>query len=171
VIRGLSELLPDIKEAQTTLAFEFEPSSLMALGSLEAVEYFCQRVISLRCDDPRWTWVGLNLDIPHFCFIARKKPSEIPQVVLDCIVHAHISIHTSGHLADGILEDTENADSQRRKRTCLAWLMLIEGLAEKKQHSTIVSLELECAKTRSQVSESFRILQNWLSLLPNEKNR
>jgi hypothetical protein len=106
-------------------------------------------------------WVGLNLDIPHYSFIARHTPDQIPESVRRFIVHSHISSHSFGHFADGILDELDTQEGARQKNTCLAWIMLIENLIAQ-GHSGYISLELECAKTRSQVVGSLANLRKWL---------
>jgi hypothetical protein len=159
ILQCVECLLPLIEDADVQLAFEFEPSSIMALGSISALDLLVAGIEKRRSDDRRWERIGLNLDIAHFAFIARRQPTSVSQKVLGAVKHAHISLHSSGHFADGILEDNEAS----RKGKALEWLGTLESLKCKNGFDGFVSLELECAKNRNQVEISLECLKQWLS--------
>jgi hypothetical protein len=161
IIECVAQVLPLIDQADIEVAFEFEPSCLMALGSIRALQIFIANLQKRAIDDPRWKRVGLNLDIAHFAFIEGCRPSFVPPEILDYAVHAHISLHTRGHFADGILEDDEMSSNSKKHRA-LEWLRTIANLKNEKRAKGFVSLELECAKTWSQVERSFNRLKEWL---------
>ncbi len=81
--------------------------------------------------------------------------------VTERFVHSHISFHTRGHRADGILENDPRPNSKQKQ--CLEWLLLLEQLQRDGGFARFVLLELECAKSRAQVQNSLAVLKSWLN--------
>ncbi len=100
LVACLQTLLDDIGRAKVCLAFEFEPSALCALGSLDTVHRFCDELDNLQPKHAGWKHIGFNLDIAHWGFLARHQPEDLPTPVKRRIVHSHVSSHSRGHLAD-----------------------------------------------------------------------
>lgn len=160
LIESTQALLSDADDANVLLAFEYEPSTLCALGNVSSVETFCDRVLALAKEDPKWDRVGLNLDLAHWAFLGRQKPSMISESIKRLIKHAHISSHSCGHFGDAALENF-GRDMLRKPEEYQEWLTFLRGLGP--QFSGFVSLELECCKSRSFVETSLRVLNSWLT--------
>jgi len=158
----LGQLLPDIEVADVALAFEYEPSALCALGSLERVTRLCEQLTVLSEHDRRWDQIGINLDIAHWAFVGRYKPSDLPLAVRRRIFHAHVSSHSRGHLGDAPLEGESGADLLRTPDEFMAWFVLMEDLQGSGDFRGNVSLELECCKSRKAVHVSLCNLSEWL---------
>jgi hypothetical protein len=88
------------------LALELEPGPLYVLGGLSSLRRLCRRLD--RTDRLARTLspvVGLNLDIPHWAFLAGIDSQDIvaDKTIYRRIIHGHISDHSSGHFGDGVL--------------------------------------------------------------------
>ena len=92
--------------------------------------------------------LGLNLDIPHWAFLAGISvdwiTKEEQQPIFDRIVHAHISDHEKGHFSDDVIGVIH------KEHHFLRWMTdVISKRSRSKSglnYSGYVSCELEAAK-------------------------
>jgi hypothetical protein len=162
VMESIEHLLPDLQTAQVTLAFEFEPSILCALGERSSLLSFCQKLEQREQKDSAWAQVGLNFDLAHWAFLSDFTPATFPLELRRWIRHAHISSHSRGHFSDAPLERSGGNDLLRRESQFMRWLEFLEEVNELSSFSGHVSLELECCRVTHSVAASLQNLRQWL---------
>lgn len=152
------------------LAAELEPGALFQINSARSLETLCEALEAPSTPESVRRVTGVNLDIPHWAFLAKANESSEPQItlkwlkesqaVLNRVVHAHISNHSVGHLSDLAL-------TQKDAARFLPWLNLLREEAARPNRkiplSGYVSLELEACKFEACVKDSFNVLAEWLA--------
>ena len=149
ILECLSFLLPEIEAANVNLAFEYEPSDMCALGSMESLTDFCGKIRKLSTTNANWKRIGIHLNLANWGFTDRFEPGHFPEGVRERVFHAHTTL--------GQLDTNTN-------QKLLAWVMLFEELRIKHDFSGLISLKLECAKTKSSVDGGLKILKECLNI-------
>ena len=151
-----------------TYLFELEPGPSFVLNGLEALE-----VVATECrkiEDRFAIKVGFNLDIAHW-MLAGIDPLAVPPSIVNLIGHCHICDSSCGHMDDSPLFDIRGKEAFRK------WFELLDRCVARSQktvdftdtefpYSGYVSLELECAKRRSDVERSLSTLATSLRKRP-----
>jgi sugar phosphate isomerase/epimerase len=145
-------------------ALELEPGPLFNIRNKESLLVFCDQIASI--DEKYSAWIGLNLDIPHWCFLAGIDAAWVEKhlSVLRRIAHAHVSDHSSGHFCD--------AEPLLFHGACefSPWLRLLSEVAKSNSgselamgYSGFVTCELECCPNEEFVRASVLHLQELAS--------
>lgn len=149
------------------LALELEPGPLFAISDKSSLMEFSRRISAAAPEIQ--SIVGVNLDIPHWDFLAGIDAAAISSV--ECalagltprIVHAHISDHYKAHFSDQAIgqyhDDTD----------FLKWINLLRKIGATNRASNFplfggfISLELEAVCSASIVESSFSRLRKFLT--------
>jgi sugar phosphate isomerase/epimerase len=148
------------------LAVELEPGPLFILSSPNSVTRFCKLIDDSK-DEALKRCVGLNLDIPHWHFLAGILPEwlEAPEnkAVYRRIAHAHICDHHIGHFCD-LVPMTFNS-----KGTFLRWFSFLHQLSSEKRpvglpkFSRFVSCEMEACTDKRLVQNCYQRVSELLA--------
>ena len=159
-IVGQDASFNDCKIEELRIAFELEPGPIYLLSDLASLESICDQ-IDRRGEDIKRT-VGFNLDIPHFWIAENIDPSwirsdnELAVRVKERIFHAHIAGHSErGHFGDISLQRMPRHQIEIFRD----WLDAVSELDQVE----FVSLEMEAARSFTEVNESVETLVQWLS--------
>ncbi|MEM7013091.1 MAG: hypothetical protein AAF585_16585, partial [Verrucomicrobiota bacterium] len=117
------------------------PGPLFLVRNERLVSKFLQL---LTTEDARKA-IGVNLDIAHWGLIMKIQPDQIPQEILDRLVHVHLSDHSDAHLGDLPLGRKNDIDVFK------PWVRLCAKLPH---FDGIWSLELEAAFQAAEVEDS-----------------
>lgn len=142
------------------LAVELEPGPLFNLNSRESLLTFCNLLQAKGADFKRV--VGLNLDIPHWSYLANISATWVEEhpLILDRIIHAHISDHSRGHFCD--LEAMVFHGSS----DLIPWLRLLAKRANNPQapeFSNFIACEMECSCNIKHIRKSLDCLQDMIN--------
>jgi len=98
LIKSLLNVADLARQAGLTVAIELEPGALGVLRKKESIDPL---VCALNAEGEALSFVGLNLDIGHYC-LAEIGPNHVleDERILGRVCHAHISDFGAGHLAD-----------------------------------------------------------------------
>jgi sugar phosphate isomerase/epimerase len=144
------------------LAIELEPGPLFNVHSSECLFNICNRIEA--AGPPVSNVVGLNLDIPHWCFLASIDATWVAQhpTILKRVLHAHVCDHSTGHFSDAEMLLFHGATD------FAPWLRLLSNLPlcgdanveGSLGYSGFLSCELECCFTPDYVKRSHRSLRD-----------
>jgi len=170
--KSIHKLLKNIKKVadysangskKIYLAMEYEPGNLFTIGSQDSLVYFCDQLNNSEYDSIK-AIVGLNLDISHYAFISNISTEWIrsKDVIINRILHAHISDHTHGHFSDSALTTFHDENDFK------SWLEFLGEIHQLKikgslPFSGFVALELECCCDFEKVKNSTILLNKWLN--------
>lgn len=140
------------------LALELEPGPLFNLCDKESLLKFCGMIDSMGGNFKKV--VGLNLDIPHWCFLSAIDPEWVQShpVVLNRIIHAHVCDHSRGHVCDSEPYLFHGGSD------FVPWLRLLSQLGDRVgsalQYSGFLACELECCATDDYARRSMGFLKD-----------
>jgi sugar phosphate isomerase/epimerase len=147
------------------LSVELEPGPLFVLSNAHTAKRFC-RMIEQSKDAALSNSVGLNLDIPHWDFLAGTPPewllADENESVRHRITHVHVSDHHVGHFsctAPGSLNPMEKF---------ARWMSALKQLSQEKrpgnfpQFSGFVSCEMEACREKEMLVDSFNSINHFL---------
>jgi sugar phosphate isomerase/epimerase len=133
------------------LALEMEPGPLNVLSGREAVWDLTRELDANQVDD----LIGFNIDLAHWAIIANIDPLAISRFA-NRVFHAHISEHASGvHFGD--LQIKNNGTNSALLKT---WL---QSLKTQACPLNFISVEIEAAKSASEVASSVTAVDEWLA--------
>jgi hypothetical protein len=171
---GLRRLLGRIESVAKTaadsgirLSLEMEPGSLFAVGGLDSLRFLAAELDARERRDPNDPLVrtlGFNLDVPHWGFLSRIDRTILRQEesIYRRILHAHISDHWIGHVADSRTGVFHNEIEFKD------WLRLIAELPTGRDpgkglpFSGYLTCELECVSDLATVAETLIHLEAML---------
>lgn len=149
---------------QINLALELEPGPIYILHSVEDLQYVARVVDEKALNGKRdlSSVLGFNVDVGHW-ILAGISPkwleSEAAEPIRRRVIHAHLSAHGRGHLADG----TSFGDS------CSEWIRVLRRIASLNQRRTqlpnfsnFIALELEACRDSRTLGDALRELDRLL---------
>jgi len=150
------------KAPKVYLAIELEPGPLFTISDKTSLEQLCDQIP--RAGAPIATTVGVNLDIPHWAFLAgidvewiEKRPN-----IFNRIIHSHICDHSKGHFGDNLVGAFHIVEE------FIPWLKLIRKRCADQTtsglpYSGFISYELEAFKFSAGIADGPKGLREILN--------
>lgn len=170
-LSGLIEALEQVahyawKPSPVFFAIELEPGPLFVVPDIHMIRDFC-RMIDQSGSPALKRCVGLNLDVPHWHFLAGISPEwlTLPEnrSILNRITHAHISDHHIGHFCDATINTfPKHAPQFQRWITVLKQLCSSSRSLDCPDFSGFISCEMEACKEVAFLQQSYTTLTNLL---------
>ncbi|WP_278467586.1 hypothetical protein [Gimesia maris] len=143
------------KKNGPVFALEVEPGPMFAVRSASTLESISSMLLST---EELAGFVGINFDVSHFA-LCEIDIRELPQFVIDQIVHTHISEnHFKAHFGDVSIGDCRNHMDTKQQLKVLQSLLDRVSDGRVIAHSGYASLELEAAKDSLFVNNSLKKL-------------
>ena len=149
-------------KAGIALAVELEPGPNYIINDINALELLSE---TIKGDAILDKIVGFNLDIAHWSMagiegISKKTSSIISKTshenIVDRIIHAHVSDHGAGHLADLAIESIHDSNYFDRWRDFINTIYAKSyQRTNEPKYSGYVSLEIEATHSYDAITNSF----------------
>jgi sugar phosphate isomerase/epimerase len=152
------------------LAIELEPGPLFILSDSHSIKRFCGSIEDAK-DDALSRCVGLNLDIPHWHFLAGIDPEWLlsPEnaFIRNRIVHAHVCDHHVGHFCDTPPGNFNSLERYMRWFSLIYELQNVQRLDRGPEFSGFVSCEMEACRESEMLQTCFSTVKAMLSQATN----
>jgi len=140
------------------LSLELEPGPLFTLSDGNALLHFCANINNSSIPSLQ-RCVGLNLDIPHWQFLAGITPDWLVNPnhlsVLERIVHAHVCDHHIAHFCDTVPGTFNDLAAFSRWFDLLQQIHTVKNKPGLPEFSGFVSCEMEACKDERLLKSCF----------------